>query len=481
MALLRLLQIAVMIAVDLAAYYTALILAILFRTYIFPWLWEYKLYYVELYWDHLELWWIPVTIILTMAYESLYQKRLPVWEEVRHQLKALTVAFVVVFAFVSLGKFGGQISRILLLSLWLGLMVLAPIYRSLGKKLMRLLGIWHDNVLILGAGEAGLATLKGLEREVTLGYRVIGFLDDDPAKIGSTFQTVTGQYRVFGAIRNFKKFATMMNISTIIIALPSMDPAQQTQLVSEVQRYVPRVLFVPDIKGIALLNTELQVLFMEQLFLLKIRNNLKSLHARIIKRCFDFFISSLVLLAFSPILLAVYIAVRLTSRGGAFFFQFRPGKNGKVIRIYKFRTMHVDGDARLAKAIAEDENLAREWQVFRKLKTYDPRLTPIGKFLRKWSLDELPQIFNVWKGEMSIVGPRPYMINELPTLKEAQDVILMAKPGLCGLWQASGRNNISFEDRVKLESWYVLNWSLWLDLILMVKTAKVVFTAEGAY
>ncbi len=470
-----------MIAVDLAAFYTALILAILFRTYVFPWLWEYKLYYVELYWDHLEMWWLPLTVILTMAYESLYQKRLPFWEETWHLLKAVTVAFIVIFAFVSLGKFSGQVSRILLLSLWAALIVLAPIFRGLGKKLMRLLRIWHENVLILGAGEAGLATLKGLERETTLGYRVIGFLDDDPEKIGSTFQTAAGQYRVFGQIKYFKKFATMMNISTIIIAIPSMDPARQTRLVSEVQRYVPRVLFVPDIKGIALLNTELRVLFMEQLFLLKIKNNLKSLHARVIKRCFDFVLSSLALLLLSPLLLLVFLAVRLTSPGGAFFVQLRPGKDGKIIRIFKFRTMYRDGDARLAAALEKDEKLAREWQVFRKLKTYDPRVTPVGKILRKWSLDELPQIFNIWKGEMSIVGPRPYIVSELPSLKEAQDVILMAKPGLCGLWQASGRNNLSFEDRVKLESWYVLNWSLWLDLILMVKTAKVVLTAEGAY
>jgi Undecaprenyl-phosphate galactose phosphotransferase WbaP len=478
---LRFIQVALMIIIDLAAFYVSMVLAILLRIYLVPHVSQSDFFAEELYWDHLNIWWIPLTLILTMAYESLYQKRIPFWQETWLLIKAISVALLIVLAFVSLGKLGAMVSRVVLVSLWVMLMVAFPLFRHLGKKILSSLGLWHENVLILGAGDAGRAALRGLEREVTLGYNVIGFLDDDVQKIGTVIETPHGQYRVFGPFKHFKKFVHMMKISTIIIAVPGLDAVRQARIVSEVQRYVSRVLVVPELKGIALLNTELCVLFMEQLFLLKIRNNLKSLHARIIKRCFDFVVSSLVIVFFAIPLLIIFAMVRLTSKGKAFYIQHRPGKDGKIIRIYKFRSMYVDGDERLAKALTADAKLAQEWKVYRKLKSYDPRVTLVGKFLRKWSLDELPQIFNVWKGQMSIVGPRPYIVNELESLREASDIILMAKPGLCGLWQASGRNNLSFDDRVKLETWYVLNWSLWLDVILMFKTAKVVLTAEGAY
>ncbi len=481
MPALRALQVAILIVIDLATFYTALVLAILFRIYLFPGMPDDRVYSIKLYWDHLYIWWLPTTFILTIAYESLYQKRQPYWQESWHMLKAISLAMLLIFAYVSLSKSESHVSRVVLVSLWAGAIVLSPIYRALGKGLFRKLGIWHEDVLILGAGDAGMATLRGLERETSLGYRVIGFLDDDASKVGMMIQTPLAQYRVFGTVKHFRKFVNRLGISTIIIAMPSLDPLEQATLVSEVQRYVSRVLLVPELRGIALMNTELSVLFMEQLFLLKIRNNLKSLYAQIIKRIFDILISSLALISLSWLFGILYLAVRLTSPGGAFFIQHRPGKNGRIIRIYKFRTMYIDGDKRLQQALARDSKLADEWHVYRKLKSYDPRVTSVGKFLRKWSMDELPQIFNVFKGEMSIVGPRPYMISEIESLKEAADVILMAKPGLCGLWQASGRNNLSFEDRVKLECWYVLNWALWLDMILMLKTAKGGLTAEGAY
>jgi undecaprenyl-phosphate galactose phosphotransferase len=273
----------------------------------------------------------------------------------------------------------------------------------------------------------------------------------------------------------------MMKISIIIVALPSLRAAELTRIVSEVQRYVSKVMIVPEMKGIALLNTELCALFMEQLFLIRIRNNLKSLYAGLIKRMFDCVIAGIGFLIISPVLAGLCLAVKLTSKGPVFFVQYRPGRNRKLIPVYKFRTMYIDSDQRLNQALANDPVLQKEWTVYRKLKTRDPRVTPIGRFLRKWSMDELPQIFNVLKGEMSLVGPRPYMVNEMDKLEDAGDVILMAKPGLCGLWQASGRNNLSFEDRVELETWYVLNWSIWLDIILMFKTARAVFVAEGAY
>ncbi len=480
----RAMQALILIFIDLIAFYMALCFAMLIRTYILPAIFSIQEHSLNWYYSsHISLWWIPLVFVLAIAYEGLYFKRLPFWEEVRNLLKAVTIAFFIVLAIISLGKFSERVSRLVLMTMWLIGLIVFPLFRWIGKSLLSYLGIWKQNVLILGAGNAGISVLKGLEREHLLGYRVIGFLDDDPEKIGSIIQVSDSsqQYRVFGKIHQFKKFVRMMKISTIVIAMPSLDPIKHSKMVSEVQQYVSQVLLVPQLKGIALLNTELRALFMEQLFLLKIKNNLKSLYAQIVKRCFDIIVSTVFLILLSPLFLILYLAVRLTSSGPAIFVQQRPGKNGKIINVYKFRTMYLDGDERLQKALKENPKLAEEWRIYRKLKTSDPRVTSIGKFLRKFSLDELPQIYNVFIGDMSMVGPRPYLINELNQIGEAADIILMAKPGLCGLWQCSGRNELSFEDRVQLEEWYVLNWSLWLDIILMFKTAAVVLTAKGAY
>ena len=210
MPIVRFLHVGLMILIDLGAFYTAMVLAILFRSHLFPHVSENMLYAQELYWDHLNIrfYWIPLALILTMAYESLYQKRLPFWQETWHIMKAISLAILMVLAFVSLGKLSNDVSRIIIVSLWLGLLILLPLFRCLGKKLLYYLGLWHENVLILGAGDVGQATLKGLEREVTLGYRVIGFLDDDPAKNGSILRTPNGEYKVFGPIKHFQKFAS---------------------------------------------------------------------------------------------------------------------------------------------------------------------------------------------------------------------------------------------------------------------------------
>ncbi len=484
MTIKRAMQAFMLMLIDFIAFYTSLLLAMLMRSYILPYFFNIKEHSLRWYCEaHLSLWWLPIVFVFAIAYEGLYFKRLPFWEEVRTLLQAVTIAFLIVLAFVSLGKLSPRVSRLVLTMMWLIGLIIFPLCRWIGKKILSFAGIWQQNVLILGAGNAGLAVLKGLERENLLGYKVIGFLDDNPEKIGLTIQTSesTQQYRIFGKTHQFKKFVRMMKISTIVIAMPSLDPIKHSKIVSEVQRYVSHVLLVPQLKGIALLNTELRALFMEQLFLLNIRNNLKSLYARIIKRSFDIIVSSACLILLSPLFVILYISVKLTSKGPVFFVQKRPGKDGKIINVYKFRTMYLDGDERLKKALQEDPKLAEEWRIYRKLKTADPRVTPIGKFLRKFSLDELPQIYNVFIGNMSMVGPRPYLLDELHQIGEAADIILMAKPGLCGLWQCSGRNELSFEDRVQLEEWYVLNWSLWLDIILMFKTAGVVLTAKGAY
>lgn len=198
-----------------------------------------------------------------------------------------------------------------------------------------------------------------------------------------------------------------------------------------------------------------------------------------LKRIIDYSLSIILLPIVVPLMLVIALVIKIDSPGPVFFYHERIGKGGKKFKCIKFRTMFIDADERLKKILEEDEEKKREWETFRKLKN-DPRITRVGKFLRKTSLDELPQIINVLKGDMSFVGPRPVTKEELEQYYgKFKDYYLSVYPGITGLWQVSGRNKLSYRERVYLDVWYVLNWSIWLDLVILVKTVKEIFKPSG--
>ena len=199
------------------------------------------------------------------------------------------------------------------------------------------------------------------------------------------------------------------------------------------------------------------------------------------KRAFDIFFSLLALILCSPFYLLIALAIRLTSRGKAFYSHERVGRGGKLFRCYKFRTMYQDAEKRLSNILANNPQLKKEWEETYKLKK-DPRITPLGSFLRKTSIDELPQFWNVLKGDLSIVGPRPVVAAELSQhfgVKAAK--ILSIRPGITGIWQTSGRNDTCYTTRVKLDEKYVDNRNIMLDLKLIVKTIPKMISSKGAY
>jgi undecaprenyl-phosphate galactose phosphotransferase len=200
-----------------------------------------------------------------------------------------------------------------------------------------------------------------------------------------------------------------------------------------------------------------------------------------VKRAFDTCFTLAVLLLFCPLFVGIACAVKLSSPGPALYSSLRVGRGGKRIRCWKFRTMCVNADAKLREMLQSDEALRREWETFYKLKN-DPRITPIGRFLRKTSLDELPQFWNVLRGDLSVVGPRPVTEAEVETyLRDKAAKILSVRPGLTGLWQTSGRNLLPFEERVRLEERYVDERSFLMDLRLIGKTIPALFSSRGAF
>jgi undecaprenyl-phosphate galactose phosphotransferase len=423
------------------------------------------------------LWWMPLPYIFFIGYESLYTKRFSFWDETKNLIKACTLAVLVIFALFTVSKMGELVSRLVLITLWAISLVLFPSMRFYGKRILYHIGLWKERVLILGAGETGYLVQKGLERETNLGYVVIGFLDDDPAKTG----TMAADKKVFGKIRHFTKFVNELKIQTIIIAIPSMPFEAYRQLISTVQKYVKHTLLIPGVKGVSLTDSTLSYLFNEELFLIDIKNNLKNPINRLIKRCFDIVLSIFLMPVLLPVILVLAVMIKLDSKGPAFFRQERLGKGGKMFKVMKFRSMYMDNARILQEYLAKNPEVAEEWEKYKKIRGEDPRVTVVGRFLRKTSMDELPQAFNVIKGEMSFIGPRPFLLNEMEYLSDCYDEITMVNPGITGLWQVSGRSDIAFADRIKLDLWYIKNWSIWLDIIILVKTVSVVLKGKGAY
>lgn len=207
----------------------------------------------------------------------------------------------------------------------------------------------------------------------------------------------------------------------------------------------------------------------------------------LLKRSFDLLAGLVILALISPILIGVALTLTLTERGPVFFRQLRVGKNGRNFWCYKFRSMRLDAQERLEELLATDPAARAEWNETQKLQN-DPRITPLGHFIRKTSIDELPQIFNVLTGEMSLVGPRPIISPEIPGYQgdkayyHSPDFQYYARctPGITGLWQVSGRSATSHEERVRLDRWYARNWSVWLDLMILFKTVRVVMFGSGS-
>jgi undecaprenyl-phosphate galactose phosphotransferase len=318
--------------------------------------------------------------------------------------------------------------------------------------------------------------MNALQKEPNYGYRILGFVDDDPGKFGKRI----GGIKIHRGIDKAVHYINRCNVEDLFIAMPGAGKERLQGLINNLQHKVERILFVPDIFGIAVLGTSLQHFFHEEAFAFEMKNNLSNPLNIVVKRCFDIMVSVLLLPFLALPMAAIAALIRLDSKGKAMFSQERIGKKGTLFRCYKFRTMYEDAEEKLAALLSKDQETREKWEKHWKLND-DPRVTRMGRFLRTTSLDELPQVFNVLKGEMSLVGPRPYLPRERQDMGSEDYTILLTKPGITGLWQVSGRSNTSYDYRISLDSWYVKNWNLWLDVVILLRTIRIVIKREGAY
>ena len=352
-------------------------------------------------------------------------------------------------------------------------MVFCPVGRALAKRALHAFGLWGRPVVILGAGRAGRRVARALRRRPLDGLEPVAFFDDDVGKQGLLFEGV----RVRGSLGEANAYALGRGVQHAIVAIPTASSEELAGFVNGRGHVFKRVQFVPNLAGLP--SREVYASDLDGMLALEVRSGLYNPANRLAKRALDLLGGGVGTLLAAPLLSALALWIRLDSPGPAFYESGRIGQKGETFHCLKFRTMYKDADARLGDLMRTDPVMYEEYTRYHKLQD-DPRVTPAGRFLRRYSLDELPQLFNVLKGEMSLVGPRPYLTRERVDMGEKAPAILEAKPGMTGYWQVSGRNEITFEDRLEMEAHYVRNWSIWWDIVILTQTAAAVLGRQGA-
>jgi Undecaprenyl-phosphate galactose phosphotransferase WbaP len=417
-------------------------------------------------------WFLLVTIL---GADGLYTQRRLFWSEASHLTKAVGVASTAVLVAVALIQPGLASPRAAILFTALNLVLLLPLERYWTKRILGALGLWRKRMLVLGTASTAKLAMQGLTSDPVLGYEIAGLLDDDPAKRGQRAGGPNGEpVFVLGDFSEAREQMQRTQVKDVLIALPEMSEGKLHALVHALQPSCDSIYIVPQLWALPIMNLQVEGLLRERMMMLKLSNNLAKPWNRCLKRGLDLLVGSVISLLALPLCLILAVLIKLDSPGPALFVQERIGYRGGTFWCLKFRTMILDGEEKLAAHLAGNPQAADEWRRYAKLRNYDPRLTRLGRFLRRWSLDELPQLWNILKGEMSLVGPRPYIPQERERMGDQISTILSARPGLTGFWQVNGRNHVTLEDRVQLEAWYVRNWAVWLDCIVLAKTFKAV-------
>jgi Undecaprenyl-phosphate galactose phosphotransferase WbaP len=364
---------------------------------------------------------------------------------------------------------------VLFVTTWLFSLVFLPIMRAAAIIIFQF-SLVGQPVLIFGGNHAGLANFKYLILNPRLGLRPVGIVDDTyrPWKNAEWLDNST----YLGHPEIASTLARKHHIFWAIVAMPERSSMEVLQLIKTHASYFPHVLFVPNLDGLPSLRNRTYD-YGGQLGI-GLEMGLQMPLPRLLKRITDLIIVIGVGLCCLTLIAAIALLIKCSSPGPIIFRQERIGFRCRRFRAYKFRTMVADAGKVLERYLTTNSKLREEWEKDHKLKN-DPRVTRVGRWLRKTSLDELPQLWNVLCGEMSLVGPRPIVREEITKYGEGFDLYAKVVLGITGLWQISGRNNTSYATRVRLDSYYVRNWSPCMDFYILARTVRVVLNGEGAY
>ncbi|ARF50489.1 undecaprenyl-phosphate galactose phosphotransferase WbaP [Pantoea stewartii] len=402
-----------------------------------------------------------------------YTYRKPFWFELKEIVKTLVVFSLLDLALIAFSKW--DFSRMVWVFSWSYALLLLPLMRAGVKSAINRAGQWQKETIIIGSGRNATEAYAALQSEEILGYNVQAFISVEDAPLQ---QSVNGVPVISANDINWQTI-DRDNVQFIVAMEYEQQPERDRWLKFLSKMNCRSVSVIPTLRGVPLYGTDMSFIFSHEVMILRVSNNLAKHSSRFLKRGFDIVVASLLLLFLAPVFALLCYMVKRDG-GNAIYGHERVSQDGKKFKCLKFRSMVTNSKEVLENLLATSEEARREWDKDFKLKN-DPRITRIGGFLRKTSLDELPQLWNVIRGEMSLVGPRPVIEAELERYAGDVDYYLMAKPGMTGLWQVSGRNDIDYDTRVYFDSWYVKNWALWTDIAILFKTAGVVLRRDGAY
>lgn len=383
---------------------------------------------------------------------------------------ALTTGLVGGAAALSLHLAGERPAVVLLVGVAgaIGAVVL-PTCRVFARVLFSRLSWWGLPTVVVSSGDGGEEVLDTLDTWPEIGLRPIALLSEASGPEDLNFDLGGQDWAPY--------LAQTFDIPYAVLSAPDLSRTRRAKLLMRYSKFFDHVFVAADASTApALWKTGQSG---NGLRGYGVRNPLLKRGTQILKRTVDLLGASLALLLLAPVFAGIALLIKMDSDGPVFYRQERMGSEGQIFTLLKFRSMYCDADERLAQVLNADPERRREYERYHKLDD-DPRVTPVGDVLRRYSLDELPQLLNVLRGDMSLVGPRAYMPSELSDMEGLEKVILQTPPGVTGLWQVSGRNELSFDERVDLDVHYVQNWSLWLDLYLLVRTIPTVLTGEGA-
>ncbi len=383
-----------------------------------------------------------ITITL-LTYEGIYNHRYDFWHESRVILKSLIFSFSIILAYLALTKSIQDYSRAVIIFSFLFMSFLLPLSKNISKKVLFKLGLWKRSAKVYGND-------LFLQKEI-FGNHYLGYVE-----------------------------ATGHAPKTVFINSYNEDLDTLKQIINQEIGESHEVIFIPLMDDYDLTHSHIYRLSNTRTNLIVFQNRLKSRYRVWAKKFSDLLMSIIILPLLTPVLLFIAYKIRKEEPNSSILFkQERLGQDGKIFVCYKFRTMFEESDKKLNTYLQEHPEEVGFYARYHKYQN-DPRITKIGNVLRSTSLDELPQIFNVFKNEMSFIGPRPYMLNEKEKIGEDIDTVLTVKPGITGLWQVSGRSDVDFHSRVELDVWYIRNWNLWMDLVILLKTVKTVLVRDGA-